>query len=177
MSIGYWPKILKPAATVNADAFRYNRTGCEPQGGWDTRMMPIGVLMQKKALISVVVMLLLTMLGDFLVHGTLLQGSYSALAQLYRTPQDQQTYFLHMLLAHLFIAVGMVWVYLEGRKDAPWLMQGVRFGMALAVLMIFPGYLIYYAVQPLPPELVAAQITGDFITRLVASVALAWINR
>lgn len=133
--------------------------------------------MNRKAIISVVAMFVLTMLGDFAVHGGLLMNGYAGLPQLYRTMEDQQTYFLHMLLAHLFIAVGMVWVYLEGRKDAPWLAQGVRFGMALAVLMIFPTYLIYYAVQPLPATLVAGQIAGDTITRLIASLALAWINR
>jgi hypothetical protein len=133
--------------------------------------------MNKKAIVSVVAVFLVTMLGDAAVHAGLLSGSYAALPQLYRTAEDQQTYFLHMLLAHAFIAVGMVWVYLEGRKDGPWLPQGVRFGMALAVLMIFPGYLIYYAVQPLPPALVAGQIVGDFTTRLLASIVLAWLNR
>ena len=133
--------------------------------------------MSKKAMISVVAMFVVTMLGDFVVHGTLLHGGYAQLPLLYRTMEDQQTYFLHMLLAHLFIAVGMVWVYLEGRKDASWLMQGVRFGMALAVLIIFPTYMIYYAVQPLPPGLVAQQILGDSATRIIASLALAWINR
>lgn len=133
--------------------------------------------MNKRAMMSVVIIFLITMLGDAAVHAGLLSGSYAALPQLYRSAEDQQTYFLHMLLAHVFIAVGMVWVYLEGRKDGPWFPQGVRFGMALAVLMIFPGYMIYYAVQPLPPALVAGQILGDTLTRLLAAIALAWVNR
>lgn len=133
--------------------------------------------MNKKVLISLVAMFVLGMGLDFVVHGALLADGYSQLPLLYRTLEDQQTHFLHMFLAHVFIAVGMVWVYLEGRKDAPWLAQGVRFGLAIIVLLVFPTYMIYYAVQPLPAALVAQQIGYDSITKLIASLALAWINR
>ncbi|MSO20431.1 MAG: hypothetical protein EXQ56_08190 [Acidobacteria bacterium] len=133
--------------------------------------------MNKKVLISLVAMFVLGMGLDFVVHGALLADGYSQLPLLYRTLEDQQTHFLHMFLAHVFIAVGMVWVYLEGRKDAPWLAQGVRFGLAMIVLLVFPTYMIYYAVQPLPAALVAQQIGYDSITKLIASLALAWINR
>ena len=133
--------------------------------------------MNKKILISLSAMFVLGMALDFVVHGLLLAPGYAQLPALYRTPQDQQTHFLHMLLAHVFIAVGMVWVYLEGRKDTPWLAQGVRFGLVMIVLLVFPTYMIYYAVQPLPPALVAQQIGYDSVTKLIAALVLARINR
>ncbi len=133
--------------------------------------------MNKKVMISLAAMFVLGMGLDFVVHGVLLADVYSQLPLLYRTLEDQQTHFLHMFLAHVFIAMGMVWVYLEGRKDAPWLAQGVRFGLAMIVLLVFPTYMIYFAVQPLPSTLVAQQIGYDSITKLIASLTLAWINR
>ena len=133
--------------------------------------------MNKKTMISVAAIFVLTMVLDILVHGVLLFDSYAQLPSLYRTQQDQQTYFLHMLLAHVFIAVGFVWVYLEGRKDKPWLAQGLRYGLAMIVLTVFPTYLIYYAVQPLPDALVAQQIIYDSIAKFATALVLAWINR
>ena len=133
--------------------------------------------MNKKVMISLAAMFVLGMGLDFVVHGVLLADVYSQLPLLYRTLEDQQTHFLHMFLAHVFIAMGMVWVYLEGRKDAPWLAQGARFGLAMIVLLVFPTYMIYFAVQPLPSTLVAQQIGYDSITKLIASLTLAWINR
>ena len=55
--------------------------------------------------------------------------------------------------------------------------SGVRFGIAIAVLMTIPIYLIYYAVQPMPGAVVAKQIVFDVIAMVIMGVAVAWINR
>lgn len=133
--------------------------------------------MKKRNLISVVTMFVVLMVGDFVVHAVLLRNDYMQLSHLLRTEEDQQAYFLHMLLAHVFMAVGMVWIYLEGRKEAPWLPQGIRFGLAIIVLLVFPTYMIYYSVLPMPALLAAKQIAFDSITRMIAALVLAWLNR
>jgi hypothetical protein len=61
-----------------------------------------------------------------------------------------------MLLAHVFLAVGFVWVYVKGKENKPFLIQGIRYGAAIAVLTTIPTYLIYYAVQPRPEAYVPA---------------------
>lgn len=133
--------------------------------------------MSKKAIISVVVMFVMSMALGFVVHGLLLQPAYLALPGLFRPEAEAQAYFPWMLLAHLFIAVGFVWVYLKGREDGPFLGQGVRFGLAIAVLMTIPTYLIYYAVQPMPGMLVVKQIVYDTIGVVLMGIVVAWINR
>ena len=55
--------------------------------------------MNKKFLISVVVMFVLSMGLGFLVHGVLLNQAYVQLQGLFRTPQDAEAYFPFMLLA------------------------------------------------------------------------------
>ena len=60
--------------------------------------------MNKKFLISVVVMFFLSMALGFLVHGFLLVQEYSKLTGLFRSPEDQTNHFSFMLLAHVFIA-------------------------------------------------------------------------
>jgi hypothetical protein len=132
--------------------------------------------MNKKFIVSVVVMFVLSMLLGFVVHGVLLVQGYTATG-LFRPEPEQMGYMPWMLLAHVFIAVGFVWIYLQGRDDKPFLAQGVRFGAAVAVLMTIPTYLIYYAVQPMPGMIVVQQIVYDTIGVIVMGVVVAWLNR
>lgn len=134
--------------------------------------------MNKQFVISVVVLFVVSMLLGFVVHGWLLHAEYAKLVpNLFRSPQDAQGHFAYMLLAHVSMAVGLTWIYRQGRDARPWLGQGLRFGAALAVLMTIPTYLIYFAVQPLPSDLVAQQIVYDTIAMLIMGVVTAAVNR
>ena len=133
--------------------------------------------MNKKFLVSVVVIFVLSMGLGFLVHGLLLNQAYTQLQGLFRTPQDAQAYFPFMLLAHVFIAFGFVWIYQRGKEDRPFLTQGIRFGLAVAVLSTIPMYLIYYAVQPMPAAVVYKQIVFDTLSVLLMGVVVAWLNK
>jgi hypothetical protein len=128
--------------------------------------------------ISVVAMFVLSMGLGFVIHGMLLHQDYAGLPNLLRTQEDAQGHFMWMLLAHVSIAFGFTWIYTKGREAGkPFLGQGLRFGLAVAVLMTIPMYLIYYAVQPWPGAVVARQIVYDAIGMLIMGVAVAAINR
>ena len=71
----------------------------------------------------------------------------------------------------------MAWIYFQGKEDKPWLMQGVRFGIAVALLTVIPMYLIYYVVTPIVFAVVIKQIVFDGIRVVLMGVVLAWINR
>ena len=133
--------------------------------------------MNRQFLISVVGLFVVTMLLGFVVHAVLLDGDYAALPNLYRGEQDGQAHMQWLLIAHLFLAIGLTWVYRQGRGADPWLAQGLRFGLAIAVLTTIPNFLTYYAVQPNPGLLVAKQIVFDTLAMLVAGVAVAALNR
>ena len=93
----------------------------------------------------------------------LLHQDYARLQDLFRTPQDAQGYFAYIIVAHLLLCIGITWVYRQGRDARPRLGQGVRFGLALFVLMTLPTYLIYFAIQPMPSDIVAKQVVLDGI--------------
>ena len=133
--------------------------------------------MTGKFWISVVAMFVVSMALGFLVHGTLLMNDYARLPSLMRPMDSQQEMFPYMLLAHVFLAVGFTWIYLKGREAKPWLAQGVRFGISVAVLTTIPTYLIYFAVMPFPSDLVAQQIVFDTIGMVLMGIVIAWINR
>jgi len=127
--------------------------------------------------ISVVVLFVVGMTIGFVVHGMLLTSDYAQLPNLLRTQADSQNYFMWMLLAHVLMAVGFTWIYRQGRvSDRPWLGQGLRFGLAMALVMTIPMYLIYYAVQPWPGQVVVKQIGYDVVGMLVMGIVTAAVN-
>jgi len=133
--------------------------------------------MSKKFLISWVVIFVVWMVGSFLVHGLMLGEVYASMGSLYRPEADQQAYFPYMLAAHVIMAGAFVWIYQRGGEDKPWLAQGVRYGAAITLLAAVPTYLIYYAVQPLPGNLVIHQIIGDGLLLIVLGVVVAFLNK
>jgi uncharacterized BrkB/YihY/UPF0761 family membrane protein len=132
--------------------------------------------MNKQFIISVVVLFIVTMILGFIVHGQLLNEAYQA-SGMFRSDEDSQNYFHYMLLAHLFMAIGLTWVYRMGTQDKPWLQQGIRFGLAIAVLITIPTYMIYYAVQPLPAALVHQQLIYDSIAMVLVGITAAFVNK
>ena len=134
--------------------------------------------MSKRFWISVVAMFVMTMLAGFLVHGMLLAPEYAKLTSLFRPETDAARYLPVLLLAHLFLALGFTWIYLRGlERGKPYIGQGVRYGIAVAVLTTVPTYLIYLAVQPMPEAVVMKQILFDTIGLIAMGIVLSWINR
>jgi len=133
--------------------------------------------MSKKFLIAWIVIFVAWMVGSFLVHATLLRDDYLQLPNLFRPEADAGQYFPWMILAHVILSGAFVWIYAQGVQDKPWLAQGVRFGIAVALLTIVPTYMIYYVVQPMPGMVVIKQIIFDGILMLVLSAIVATLYR
>jgi drug/metabolite transporter (DMT)-like permease len=134
--------------------------------------------MNKNFVISVVVMFVLSMAVGMVVHGLLLGQEYAKLVpNLFRSPEDAHRHFGAMIAANVLMAIGWTWIYRQGREAKPWLMQGVRFGIAVAVLCTVPMYLIYYAVQPMPSDVVALQVAYDLVASVLMGIVVAAVNR
>lgn len=133
--------------------------------------------MNRKFLVAWLVVFVAWMVGSFIVHGTLLYADYAKLPHLFRPEAEAQQYFHLMILAHVIMAGAFVWIYSRGVENAPWLPQGLRFGLAVALLTVVPTYTIYYVVQPMPGGHVAKQIVFDGILLLILAVIVAWLYR
>jgi hypothetical protein len=131
----------------------------------------------KKFIIAWIVVFIVWMAGSFVVHGVLLHEDYVKLSNLFRTEADAQKYFPLMILAHVILAGALVWIYSRGIEAAPWLSQGLRFGLAIALLTIVPTYIIYYVVQPMPSSVVIKQIVFDGVLMLILGAITAFIYR
>jgi hypothetical protein len=133
--------------------------------------------MSKKFFVAWAVLFFAWFIGSFIVHGWLLDADYHQLTNLFRSDEDAHKYFPLMILAHLMMSGAFVWIYACGVEARPWLAQGARFGVAVALLMTVPIYIIYFVVQPLPGGLVIKQIVFDGILVVILGVIAAWLYR
>jgi hypothetical protein len=132
--------------------------------------------MNRRFFIAWVVVFVAWMAGSFLVHGVLLHADYSQLPNLFRLEADAQRHFPLMILAHVIMAGAFVWIYTRGTENKPWLGQGLRYGLA-AALLIVPIYIIYYVVQPMPGNVVVKQFVFDGIVLLALGAIVAYLHR
>ena len=133
--------------------------------------------MNKRFFIAWAAIFIASMVGDFVVHGTLLYADYAKLPNLFRPEAESQQYFSWMILAHVIMAGAFVWVYSRGVEAKPWLSQGVRFGLAIALLTAVPTYMIYYVVQPMPGMHVIKQIVFASVLLLILGALVAFLYR
>lgn len=133
--------------------------------------------MDKRFWVCGLVMSIAALLLGFIVHGLLLAPDYAVLGAMFRSDDDSQHYAHWMVLAHVLIGFAMTWIYAQGfssgRSSS---MQGLRFGLAMALFSTIPGYLIYYAVQPLPAALVVKQLLFGVATMLLLGLLVAWLQ-
>jgi hypothetical protein len=133
--------------------------------------------MNRKLLVAWPVVFIAWMVGSFVVHGTLLHGDYAQLPDLFRTEADAQQRFPLMILAHVLMAFAFVWIYLRGIEIGPWVPQGIRFGLSVALLTVVPTYLIYYVVQPMPGTMAVKQIVLGSILIVLLGIVVAFMYR
>src|SRR5258708_11197229 len=137
-----------------------------------------GETMNKSFVWSVVAVFVTAMLLGFVVHGWLLHGEYQKLVpNVFRGDADAEGHFIYLVIAHVIMAIGVTWVYRMGRENKPWLAQGGRFGIAIALLSTIPYYLIYFAAPPLPSDLLAMPIALDTVAMVILGIVTAAVNR
>ena len=133
--------------------------------------------MNRRFLIAWLVVFVAWMAGSFVVHHTLLHADYMAVQNLFRTPAQAQQYFHFMIAAHVLMAGAFVWIYSRGVEGKPWVLQGLRYGIAVACLAVIPWYMIYHVVQPMPGATVVKQIVFDSIVVVLLGLIAAFIYR
>lgn len=133
--------------------------------------------MNKRFFIAWIVILVAWFVGSGLIHGGVLSDEYMQLTNLFRSEADAQPYWPYMLLAHIIMSGAFVWIYARGVEAKPPVGQGLRFGLAVALLSAVPLYMIYYVVQPMPGMLVVRQIVYETILLLLLGVIVAFVYK
>jgi len=117
------------------------------------------------------------MVGDFVIHGGILRSYYTQFQGVFRSPEESQKYLPIMVLAHLVMAFAFSMIFSETAPDRPWLQRGLRFGIAVALLMAVPTYAIYFVVQPISGTLASLQILLGSLLVIILGVVAGFIIR
>src|SRR5579864_2704312 len=99
----------------------------------------------KKYVIAFVVILVLTNIGNFVIHGMLLHDAYSHFPNILRTEQDSQAHMSGLMAGFLFFTIGFVWLYGHWKQTGNWIADGVKFSVAVWLVASVSRYAIYYA--------------------------------
>jgi hypothetical protein len=129
----------------------------------------------KRLVLTIIVIFLLANLSGFFIHAIWLKQDYMPAANLFR-PEGQEK-MLFIILGYLAFAIGSVWLYAHGVEDKPWLGQGVRFGIAMWLVLTVPTFFIDYAVQPMPAILTAKQVISEGINKIILGIITALLYR
>jgi len=131
----------------------------------------------KRGIWACVACLVLYTLSNFFIHGVLLRPLYQQTPQLLRNAEDGAAHTPFLMLSFLVFTVAFVWIYAQGVEPKGWLGQGIRYGLAIWLIATLSRYLVYYAIQPWPPAVVAAQVGLELVSTLLVSVVLAALYR
>lgn len=129
----------------------------------------------KRLVLTIIAIFVVANFLGFFIHAIWLKQDYMPVANLYRPEGQEKMPFI--VLAYLAFAVGSVWLYAHGVEDKPWLGQGVRFGIAMWLVLTIPSFFIAYAVQPVPVILMAKQVISEAAGKVVLGIITAMLYR
>lgn len=114
-------------------------------------------------------------LMGWLIHGVMLARHYMAISDLMR-PEGMRWDYL--ILGYIAWSAGIAWLYPKGvEAGKPWLIQAIRFGLAVSAVAVVPPYFSTYATQPFPGNVISAGLVGDMVTTVVVSIVVALIYK
>jgi hypothetical protein len=116
-------------------------------------------------------------IGRYLIHGVWLIGTYRQNATLWR-PESVMAHMSWVIqLANLILAVAAVLIYVRGVEAKPWVGQGLRFGILLALATGVSQSLLEYYTYPVPSGLMIQWIIGEGLLAVLLGVVIAAICR
>jgi hypothetical protein len=129
----------------------------------------------KKTLGAIVAGFAVQFAGLFVIHGVWLKQDYINTADLWRTQDAMMHRMWIMLVADLIFVIGAVWIYARGVENKPWVGQGIRFGILLALVSPINGSLAGYVLLPISHLLVVKWMIGEGLLAIVLGLVIAAI--
>jgi hypothetical protein len=133
--------------------------------------------MTKKTIWAIVAGFILLAAGRYLIHSVWLAGPYAQNATLWRTQSAMLHHIWAIHLANLIFAAAAVLIYVRGIEPKPWLGQGIRFGLLLALVTAVPQSMVEFFTYPIPGGLAVDWIIGEGLLALLLGVVIAAICR
>ena len=128
----------------------------------------------KKWIIASLVVFVTFELTNFLIHSFVLSGCYDVTASLWR-PNMMEVMWL-MTLSDLLFSFVFVYVFQKG-YEGKGVLEGIRFGCVISLLMIIPGLINQYVVYPIPDSLLIRWLLTGIPQILICGMVAALIYK
>ncbi len=129
----------------------------------------------KKTIGAIVVSFILLSAGGYLIHNVWLAQDYRLHSDLWRAQEAMLHLLPYVYIANLIFSIAAVLIYVRGVEAKPWMGQGIRFGILLALVTVIPNSLVEYFVYPLPYQLVLKWMIGGSLLTIVVGLGIAAI--
>src|SRR5262249_4882225 len=121
--------------------------------------------------LSFVVVFAFIFLFNWVLHGHVLQRLYLENRNIWRPPDEMQTYFCWLLLGQAVQAFFITLIFVKGYQNRG-VAEGIRYGLLIGFLFVGAA-LISYATQLLPKKLILGWAAGWLVEYLLVGVLLA----
>lgn len=131
----------------------------------------------KNYVLTVLATFAASMILGFLVHGLILQDDYARNAEVFRARMEGKEFFPYLMLGHLIISAGLVWLYRQGKSAKAFVGQGIRFGLGISTVLVIGTGFIKYFVLPLPCSFLSKEIILSTISYCLIGILIAWMSK
>ncbi len=128
----------------------------------------------KRFILASIAVFILIQAIDWLVHGVIMSGWYAEIAGLWRA--DMMDLMWVMVLGSLFFSFMFVLIFIKG-YEGKGIMEGIRYGLYVGLLIMVSGSLGQYAMYPIPLAMALTWLAYGIIEMIIAGAAAAAIYR
>ena len=129
----------------------------------------------KKTMGAIVAGFVIQFGGLFLIHSILLKQDYIDTASVWRSREAMNARFWAMPVAVLIYVAAAVLVYIQGAESKPWIGQGIRFGILLALVAVVYGSLSSWVILLIPYMLAVKWMVYEGVLSLLFGLVVAAI--
>lgn len=113
---------------------------------------------------------------DWIIHGIILKGAYESLISIWRPEEEMNSMMWIWYVGSLIFSFLFVYIFTKGYENKG-IMEGVRYGLLIGLLMVLFGNLAQYAMYPLPFSLVWKWFVFGMIEFIIFGIITAAIYK
>jgi hypothetical protein len=120
----------------------------------------------KKWLLASIVIWVLCFILDWIIHGGILMGYYTATAEHWLAESEMGARMWAMILGQLLFALLFCAIYTKGIREGG-LAEGIRYGLWIGILLNLPVYFTRWSVEALPGAYLFLSSLFGFIATVI----------
>ncbi len=125
--------------------------------------------MKKQIIIGWIAIYVLLSVLDMIVHGMILSGAYTTMANVWRPDMMEKMWIIWLVRA--ITTFFIVFIFAKGYEGKGW-MEGLRYGVYIGLLMATPYAYGSYASYPVPYAVAVQWFIYAFVEYVLAGIML-----